>query len=272
MKLAFLFLLLSTSLQAETINLTEKQANFVAMKVWHNEGAGLDKYLIHWNIGEDFASIGIGHFIWFSEGHTEKFHEVFPDVVAFMQHKNVELPDWLSADTSLPWNSRKEFYAAKKANSEKYHQLFDFLKSTKGYQAEFLAQRLNLALPKILNAIEAKDKKEAKKKRERIEQRFYKILNNQDGSVNEKGLYALLDYVNFKGEGTVVSERYNHQGWGLLQVLEHLDPAEPNYLKAFAESADAMLTRRLKNSPPARGEVRWKATWHNRVMSYWQQD
>jgi len=264
MRCILLLLLLSTSLSAEPIQLTQKQADFIAMKVWQNEGAGLDKYLVHWNDGEDFASVGIGHFIWFSKGHTERFREVFPMVVAFMESKGVAMPDWLTSTTPLPWNSKSEFYQAKNANSKKYNELFEFLKSTKSYQAEFLAQRLNKALPQILNTIENADKKRL------IEQRFNNILNNADGSANERGIYVLLDYINFKGEGTVISERYNGQGWGLLQVLENLDPDTENRFKAFAESAERMLNRRIKNSPPERGEKRWRKNWTNRVHGYWQ--
>jgi hypothetical protein len=87
MRLLFAFLLVYTILFSNEIKLTQKQANFIAKKVWQNEGAGLDKYLIWWNKGEDFASLGIGHAIWFSKGHTEKFREVFPMMVAFMQKK-----------------------------------------------------------------------------------------------------------------------------------------------------------------------------------------
>ncbi len=262
----FLFIIMSFPLFADEIVLTDKQANYVAMKVWQNEGAGLDKYLIHWNDGEDFASVGIGHFIWFSKGHTENFQEMFPQLIAFMEEKNTPLPSWLNSKTPLPWNSKKGFYLAKNSKSKQYLELFQFLKSTKGLQAKFLAQRLNYALPKMLNSLNDSDGDDNKKVL--IERHFNQILNNTDGSINEQGLYALLDYINFKGEGTVLTERYHGQGWGLLQVLTHMDASEPNPLKAFSESADAMLKRRIKNSPPERGEIRWKDNWHNRVLSY----
>ncbi len=264
MKIIFLLLALSSNLLAEKIILTEKQANFVAMKVWQNEGAGLDKYLIHWNDGEDFASVGIGHFIWFSKGHSEKFQETFPGVIKFLSAKNIAMPDWLNSKTPLPWSSKDEFYLAKNSNSKKYLELFELLKSTKGLQAEFLAQRLNSALPKMLNSITNTEQKQI------IKKRFQQILKNNDGSIDERGLYALLDYVNFKGEGTLISERYQGQGWGLLQVLQNMDLTQTDILQSFAESADAILARRIRNSPPERGENRWQKNWHNRVMSYYQ--
>ncbi len=108
------------------------------------------------------------------------------------------------------------------------------------------------------------------KKQKLIKKRFYEVMYNRNASVNERGLYILLDYTNFKGEGTLKSERYNGQGWGLLQVLEHMDPREANKQKAFALSAKAMLSRRIKNSPKARGEERWRKGWNIRLNTYWK--
>ncbi|PHS38713.1 MAG: hypothetical protein COB07_07760 [Sulfurovum sp.] len=264
MRFIFLAALLFTTLFSSEIKLTKTQANYIAKKVWQNEGAGLDKYLVHWNDGEDFASVGIGHFIWFSKGHTERFREVFPMVVAFMEKKGAKMPGWLNSKTALPWKSKTEFYAAKKAKSKKYTELFAFLKSTMSYQAEFMAQRLSQALPQMLESMDD-IKREAL-----VKKRFYEVMQNKDGSINERGLYVLLDYTNFKGEGTLKSERYKGQGWGLLQVLEHMDPKEKNKTKAFAESAKAMLSRRIKNSPPARGEERWRKGWNVRLNTYWK--
>lgn len=264
MRFIFLSALLLSVLFSSEITLSKTQANYIAKKVWQNEGAGLDKYLVHWNDGEDFASVGIGHFIWFSKGHRERFREVFPMVVAFMEKRSVKMPDWLNSKTALPWNSKAAFYAAKKAKSKKYTELFDFLKSTMSYQAEFMAQRLSQALPQMLESIDD-TKREAL-----VKKRFYEVMQNKDGSINERGLYVLLDYTNFKGEGTLKSERYKGQGWGLLQVLEHMNPKEKNKTKAFAESAKAMLSRRIKNSPPARGEERWRKGWNVRLDTYWK--
>ncbi|MBT8343940.1 MAG: hypothetical protein KJO45_04410, partial [Sulfurovum sp.] len=208
MRVILFIVLTVTTLFATDIKLTDKQANFIAQKVWQNEGAELDKYLVHWNDGEDFASVGIGHFIWFSKGHTERFREVFPMVLASMEEKGVEMPNWLNSKTPLPWNSKEAFYKAKKAKSKEHTELFAFLKATMPEQAAFMAQRLSAALPQMLETIEKPEKKE------RIKQRFYEVMHNKDGSVNERGLYVLLDYTNFKGEGTLKSERYKGQGWG----------------------------------------------------------
>jgi len=264
MRLVFFFIFTFSVLFATPLTLSDKQAAFIAQKVWQNEGAGLDKYLVHWNEGEDFASVGIGHFIWFPQGHTERFREVFPMVLAFMESESIEMPRWLNAQTPLPWNTKAAFFAAKNAKSSQYVELFTFLKHTMPLQAAFMAQRLSEALPQMLETI-----KEPKQKA-LIQRRFHEVMYNSDGSVNEQGLYVLLDYTNFKGEGTLESERYKGQGWGLLQVLEHMNPNEPNTQKAFALSAKAMLDRRIKNSPPARGEERWRAGWNKRLETYWK--
>ncbi len=264
MRLFFSFLFVCSTLLSAEIKLTPKQANFVAKKVWQNEGAGKDKYLIWWNKGEDFASLGIGHFIWFPKDHTERFREVFPMVVAYMQDNGVALPVWLTPKTDFPWQTKKAFFAAKKEKSKRYMELFNLLKSTMPYQAGFMADRLNAALPAILSTIQD----EARKKR--IEERFNHMLYTKNGEIDERGLYILLDYTNFKGEGTLKSERYHGQGWGLLQVLEHMDMSVKNKYKSFANAAKAMLSRRIKNSPPARGEERWRKGWNVRLDTYWK--
>ena len=71
------------------------------------------------------------------------------------------------------------------------------------------------------------------------------------------GYYALVDYVNFKGEGVLATERYAGQGWGLLQVLEGMsqESTDRDAVKNFAESAKRVLTNRVRNAPPERNEA-----------------
>jgi len=264
MKLLLIFIFFAITLFGNDIILSEKQANYIAQKVWQNEGAGKDKYLVWWNDGEAFASVGIGHFIWFPKNHTERFREVFPMVVAYMQDNNVALPAWLNERSDFPWQTKEAFFKAKKEKSKRYMELFTLLKSTMSYQAGFMADRLNGALPTMLSSIEDKTAKS------RIQKRFNHMLYTKDGNIDEQGLYILLDYTNFKGEGTLKSERYHGQGWGLLQVLEHMDMTNTNKYKAFSNAAKAMLSRRIKNSPPTRGEERWRKGWNVRLDTYWK--
>ena len=181
-----------------------------------------------------------------------------------MQKKGVETPSWLTPETDFPWQTKEAFFKAKKEQMKTYRELFTFLKATMPYQAEFMSVRLSNALPQMLESIEDEKKKEL------IKTRFNTMLYAKDESIDETGLYILLDYTNFKGEGTLKSERYNGQGWGLLQVLEHMDRRVTNKYKSFSNSAKAMLSRRIKNSPPARGEERWRKGWNVRLDTYWK--
>jgi hypothetical protein len=99
-----------------------------------------------------------------------------------------------------------------------------------------------------------------------VQQQFDRVANSP------KGCYALVDYVNFKGEGVLATERYAGQGWGLLQVLEGMsqESSGPDAVKNFAESAKRVLTNRVRNSPPARNESRWLPGWLHRINTYVQ--
>jgi len=148
-----------------------------------------------------------------------------------------------------------------KRKTKKYIELFNFLKSTKIYQAKFMADRVTKALPQILNTIKSKTKKEL------ITKRFNNLLY-KNNKIDKRGLYILIDYTNFKGEGTLKSERYKGKGWGLLQVLINIDPKIQNRYKAFSKSAKFILSRRVKNSPSKRGEKRWTKGWNKRLSGY----
>lgn len=81
----------------------------------------------------------------------------------------------------------------------------------------------------------------------------------------------LIDYVNFKGEGTNPAEPIPGAGLG-AQAGAGGDapgplPGQPAAVE-FAEAAKRVLQRRVDNSPPARGEARWLAGWRNRCDSY----
>ena len=262
MKLILIYFLIFSILNANEIKLTQKEANFIAKKVWQNEGAGKDSYLIWWNKGEDFASLGIGHFIWFHKGEREPFREIFPMLLLFMQDRGVALPKGITPKSACPWQSREMFFRAKRAKRKEYLKLFKFLKRTKSYQAMFMVKRVSEALPKILATLKSSSKKEI------IKRRFEKMLYGKDRTIDKRGIYILLDYINFKGEGILKSERYNAKGWGLLQVLEEFNESNPNKYRAFSISAKAILHRRIKNSPPIRHEKRWLKGWIARVDRY----
>lgn len=253
---ATFFCLLVSVPSLSAITLSQGEALRIGKRIWQNECKGTISGLTSWNAGEEFASLGIGHFIWYPEGKRGPFEESFPKLIAFMSSHGAKLPDFLppgTGDLRCPWNSRAEFLHAQQTPEMK--QLRQFLADTVDLQAQFLVDRLQHALTKMLDETAASN-------RANVQRQFERVANSAQGS------YALIDYVNFKGEGVLHSERYNGQGWGLLQVLEEMRPTAGDASAEFARAARAVLTRRVHNSPPARNESRWLPGWINRVNSY----
>jgi hypothetical protein len=252
---AALLMLVGQTAVAE-VNLSRAEALRIGKKIWQNECAGTIAGLTSWNTGENFASLGIGHFIWYPKGVRGPFEESFPAFISFAEARNANLPAAARENrtSGCPWSSRAEFLAASSAPAMK--ELRQFLADTVDIQADFLVQRLQHALPKMLAAAPAGD-------RANVQRQFDRV------AATAQGCYALVDYVNFKGEGTLETERYRGRGWGLLQVLSGMSATDPGHAAAdFAQSARQVLTERVRNSPPERGESRWLAGWLSRVNSY----
>ena len=237
---------------AVRLNAAQKAA--IGRKIWQNECAGSVSGLTTWNAGEEFPSLGIGHFIWYPAGFNGRFEESWPLFVAFAKQQGAK-PPAVALERRSPWQSKAEFQQDFKG--PRLTALRAWLAETVTLQTDFIIARSRAALPKILAAAPARDKA-------RIEANYRKVATTPHGT------YALIDYVNFKGDGTVATERYNDQGWGLLQVLGGMKevPAGAPAAAEFAASAKRMLSRRIANSPPARGEQRWEKGWHNRCATY----
>jgi hypothetical protein len=228
----------------------------IGKKIWQNECNGTISGLTAWNQGEDFASLGIGHFIWYPKGLRGPFEESFPKVVSFISKRGAKLPTLLlrGVEQPCPWNSRAEFFRAQ--HTVEMNQLRQFLVDTIDLQAEFLIARLEGALPKMLAEAAPAD-------RANVQQQFERLARTP------QGCYALVDYVNFKGEGVLHTERYQGQGWGLLQVLESMHgTSDAAAVDEFSRAAKAILTRRVHNAPAQRHESRWLTGWIRRVNSY----
>jgi hypothetical protein len=259
-----LFLLSSAVATAAAINLSPSDTRRIGKRIWQNECNGTVAGLTSWNSGENFASLGIGHFIWYPKGQRGPFEESFPKFLSFAGDNRALLPVWLqhhSANDSgagdCPWNSRAEFNQA--SQTVRMKELREFLAKTVDLQAAFMVERLQQALPKML--AEA-----APAERASVRQRFDRVADSPSGC------YALVDYVNFKGEGVLATERYAGQGWGLLQVLEGMsqESSGREAVKDFAGSAKKVLTNRVRNSPPERNESQWLPGWLNRINTYLQ--
>jgi hypothetical protein len=236
------------------LELPASQKTAIGRKIWQNECAGTVSGLTTWNVGEEFPSLGIGHFIWYPKGVKGRFTESWPQFIEFARERGLRIPQ-VALQPHSPWSSRAEFQ--REFDGPQMSALRAWLAGSVGVQTDYIIGRSRAALPKIIAAAPASE-------RARIHTNYHKV------ATTPQGIYALIDYVNFKGDGTQVAERYEGQGWGLLQVLGGMKdaPAGPAAALEFAASARRTLTRRIDNSPPARGEKRWEEGWHKRCDTY----
>jgi hypothetical protein len=244
------------------ISLSIEDGEYIGQKVWLNEGSGRVDNLISWNEGEGHVSMGIGHFIWYPLDSVKEFEETFPRFINFISQSGVELPRWLTAESPAQWPNRMSLLKSKELNDEKYFELKKILENTIPLQVDFLISRLNQALPKMLETILEETR------RSKIKKQYYRLARTGTGEVSKAGVFALLDYVNFKGEGVKLTERYNNEGWGLLQVLEGMSNDSNDPVNEFVISAKNVLSRRIRNSPAGKNEDKWKVGWFNRLDTY----
>lgn len=255
--LCFVAILLNVTHLTAVPELSEAEAQRIGKLIWQNECAGTISGLTMWNQGEEFPSMGIGHFIWYPAGTTGPYQESFPDMIRFLRANgaDAQIPDWLDENRGCPWPDRASFQ--RDFDGPKLKSLRKLFQSTVSLQARFAAQRFRHSLPKLLDHLPPSQRPE-------IQQKFNLIASHP------QGLYALMDYVNFKGEGTNPKERYGEVGWGMLQVLQEMKPATTPEaaVNHFADAAIIVLNRRIEHSPPHRNESRWRAGWTNRCNTY----
>ncbi len=241
--------------------LSPKEIQRIGERVFENECASKDENLIVWNEGEDFMSLGIGHFIWYPAKSKKSFVESFVKFLGYVKFSGKQIPSWLDKKPfpACPWESRDSFLNAQ--NDKRLIELKYFLMKTKYLQTTFIMQRLEEAFALILKYV-------SESSRQKIAFQFDRLTSTSSG------IYALADYANFKGLGITPSEYYRGKGWGLLQVLEGMwgkDEA-PDEVKEFARSARVVLTDRVKNSLLDRNEKKWLPGWQKRVNTYIKQE
>ncbi len=253
------FMLFSSSLWTKIV-ISALDMKIIGQKIWKNECAGTIDGLTFWKTGEDWASVGIGHFIWFPQKKTDRFVEGLPLLIEFMRKKKIVIPTWLlTKDKKLidcPWNSQKEFLAD--FSTERMLSLRNFLKNTIPTQTAFIVARLDAWAKRDL------PKEYSLETRRHIKTQFNRMIKSPEG------IYALIDYINFKGEGLSSGEQYHGKKWGLAQVLAAMQGSkkEKSVLHDFAQAAKLVLTERVKHAPPERREEQWLIGWKNRIDTY----
>ncbi|MDY6983479.1 MAG: hypothetical protein SV422_10360 [Pseudomonadota bacterium] len=244
----------SACAQAPALNAAELL--WLGDRIFENECNSRPECLTAWNAGEEFPSLGIGHFIWYRAGQQAPFAETFPELVAFMQARGAQVPAWVRANgVEQPWPDREAFLAA--SSGPELTELRAWLAQHTDLQTAFIISRFDGALKRMLDATPANERAD-------IEAKFNAVA----GAESPYGLYALIDYVHFKGEGTKDTERYAGEGWGLLQVLQGMPAKSATPLQDFVANARDVLARRVALAPVERNEQRWLNGWHARLQTY----
>jgi hypothetical protein len=233
----------------------------IGIKIWFNESGGDVMGLTSWNSGESFASLGIGHFVWhpYSNKKRASFNNGFPSLIRYMEQRGVEIPAWIRNSLYCPWKNRQEFLQEK--NSAKMKELRVFLQNTIPIQAECMVKNLEKTFPQLLEIAPPKD-------RPFIYNRFYTLARTP------AGIYALVDYLNFKGAGLSKCKRNYEHGSGLLHVLKGMRSAPPGStpLQAYVWSAKNALLRRVERASPKANHERWLGGWFKRLNTYLEGD
>lgn len=210
-------------------DLMDDQLLEIGIKVWQNQCGIWDhsgkvthdmkQGITSWEA--DYALIGIGQCIWYPADEDKNFQEDWPRVAQALKDKGYPIKDWMLG--ACPWNNSKEFFAD--FNGERLKLLRKMLakKALIIEQARCIATRLDASLDKMKAAIDAEvgitDGEKAILKK-MLSDNFYQVAIDH----YPRGLYALMDYVHFKGEGVLPTETINGVGWGLRQVLEQMNP------------------------------------------------
>jgi len=243
------------------LTISREAAARVGRQVWINESEGREDGVTMWNAGEDFPSLGIGHFIWFKRGGHPVFEESFPKVVAFMRDRGLRPPKWLDTVPipPCPWKSKAEF--EREFRTARMNELRAYLLASVPLQTEYLLARTQAAIPKMLDTLgDARD-------RDHLVSQLVRIAQSS------RDLYPLIDYVNFKGEGISEKEAAfdapsgQKQGWGLKHALLEMRGATRGApaLAEFSRATKAVLDRRIRNHPAS---SRWREGWHKRCDTY----
>ena len=245
--------------QLEMPQLGDAEYHWIAAQIFQNETNGKTEFLTYWGAGEDFPSMGIGHFIWFPEGVDAPFDETFPAMLDYVNERSsacVSLPEWLRQQPvpDAPWPDKSSFDA--ELETDRTSSLRQWLARTAPQQAQFIVD----SFKRRWNALE-------------LESGDKNALTAllQDLLSTSEGLFAVVDYYNFKGLGENPRERYNGEGWGLVQVLGDIAAAAESktpLVEQFSHAAADRLQLRVLNSPPERNEARWLEGWHRRVTAY----
>lgn len=204
---------------------------------------------------ENFLSMGVGHFIWTNDN---KYDETFPKFIDFFKTQNsgINVPKLL-LEKDPPLDKSGNVKKIKDFTEDQKTEITKFLFKTKDIQVLFILKRTEKSLFKIINT--EKDEKINKKLIENIN----KILQYADK--NPEIIAMMIDYVNFKGDGTNENERTNSgKGWGLKQVILGMN-FDNDVKNEFIKSAKNVLQNRINEDKNIKKR---ENGWMKRVDNY----
>lgn len=222
--------------------------------LYKNEADCKNHNLTHWGKNEEFPSLGLPHAIWYGKISSKKYQEQFPELVRYLRknlkesNQQISWPALLQKNplSPAPWASQAEFVEIKKIslaieNVKESSQLADIKKNQAALykdaytlfeirhflsnpkilqlQAQFVIEKTFLSLHRILAASHRESPPEA----QLLYRKIQVLLNSPEG------VLAIVDYLNFKGEGLKPSERtpLGKYPWGLKTVLEIMPAMDP---------------------------------------------
>ena len=198
--------------------------------------------LLRWD-PRGFLYLGASEAIWYPAipAGEKKFLEDWPTLRSELQKRGFSIPT-LALGPS-PWRSGEELEAdlanltkedsqiinpAERTRKRELEELLTFLKREDVIKVEYtlLIDRLERALdPQSETYLFANL---PPGKGAIMEKNFRELASLQDSLGHPLGLYALVDYCNFKGEGIAAAEHYNTQAWGLSELLFEMEDLRSN--------------------------------------------
>lgn len=194
--------------------------------------------------------VSMGGSIWYGEKTQLNYTEDWPTIAQALQDAGVTLPQW--ALGACPWSNQEEVIAANQEGSPYYNDI-QALNTTLSTDPKALDVLFRFGKWKrFLTALDPNSDfsdhyiftDATPGDAQLLADRFNAIGAVHDAAGHPIGLYALMDYCNWKGEGTSVTEIHNTQHWGLQSVLRNMSAEEINSdgaLQAFVDSARRTL-------------------------------
>ncbi len=255
--LGLFFMALCVINDSKAFEISKADTLGVAQRVFKNECDVEIGCLLEWNPGEEFLSLGLEHFTWYPANSPNNANEAFNSYLQYAKEAGEHLPDWLNKTPfpACPWSNREQFLNSK--GSQEYKDMLDFMTRTKDCQTNYLIENSKRSLDKII-AVAPEDQR----------LRITKILSQLTN--DPQGLYAVIDYINFKGPGIGQADDFEGEGWGLLQVLQgmHDTSTSKEALEEFVRSAKTILMHRVFNASNNKHEDRWLQGWLRRIDTY----